>query len=33
MDRYLVAVKVGDLADLIRGLPAAGAELEHIYNY
>jgi hypothetical protein len=31
--RHLVAVKVGDLADLIRGLETSGATLEHVYDY
>jgi hypothetical protein len=31
--RHLVAVKVSELADLIRGLEASGATLEHIYDY
>jgi hypothetical protein len=31
--RHLVVVKVTDLADLIRGLGASGATLEHIYDY
>lgn len=32
-DRFLVAVKVGDLADLIREVQDSPAEIEHIYDY